>query len=735
MKTPINRRKFIKISAVGAGTVLMPDLLAEADNIKYPLENSWQEQEVITTCNQCYLGCGLIATVRNGRVAYLRGNPSSPTNRGHICAKAHAGVYKLYHPERIGYPLMRVGKRGEGKWQRISWEEAIGKISKTLTPIIEEYGPQSVALWQNVDNDRADIFQRFIYALGSPNYLQHTGAADAPIGAGTALGPVALSPDYKHTDCMVIVGANPLGCKELCWSAREIIEAKQRGATLITIDPRLSETAAHSTKGLWLPIRPGTDGILLAGFANYLITHDKYDKAFVDQYTFGFDKMKRHLKKFTIEKVCRITDIPEKQFLNAIHHMIGKKTSIDVFSGVSFQKDGAYAGMMVTTLATLLGSIDQKGGVRLLPYPRVTYPAVEPAVSQPSIERIDSGNYGRLPMPFLRRPKYYSFASINQNLHKNILTEKPYPLKAMFICSVNPVYSMPNSTELIQAFDKLDLLVSIDAFMSETSIYADIVLPGSTFLENMEINDVFPPFKGAVMRKPVVKARLESKSSQDIIIMLAKGLGLEKAFPFNNYEAFLRQQLEDSAIDFDELYHKGFHDLGYETGEALQNGLDTPSGRIELYSSFLAFSGASPLPVFSKWQAQPDDAHSEYPLHMISYRLPYHANSRTASNLYLNAIQSENPLLINTKTAKALGIQTGDSVKIDSKRGTLTTKALLTEGIHPETVALSYHFGHKAYSKICANKGVRFNDIASDGTSPVTFGITINDTMVKVAKA
>ncbi len=708
----------------------MPDLLAGADDVKESKKNTSPVKEVITTCNQCYLGCGLIAAVRDGKVAYLRGNPASPTNQGHICAKAHAGVYKLYHPERLGFPLMRAGKRGEGKWQRISWDEAINKISATLNGIIDEYGPQSVALWQNVDNDRADIFQRFIYALGSPNYLQHTGSSDAPIGASVALGPVALSPDYKNAECMVVVGANPLGCKELCWSAREIMDAKQRGATLITIDPRLSETAAHSTRGLWLPIRPGTDGILLAGFANYLIANNKHDKAFVNKYTFGFNKIKRHLEQFSIEKVCRITDIPEQQFLNAINQMIGKKTSIDVFSGVSFQRDGAYGGMMVTTLATLLGRVDQKGGTRLLPYPRVTYPAVEPIVSPPAIERIDSGYFSRIPLPFLRRPKYYSLVSINQNLHENILTEKPYPLKAMFTCSVNPVYSMPNSKELIQAIDKLDLLVSIDAFMSETTVYADIVLPGSTFLENMELNDAFPPFKGAVMRKPAVKARMESKSSQDIIILLAKALGFNKEFPFNNYEEFLQKQLEGSYLDFEKLYHKGFHDLGYEPGETLNKGLLTPSGKIELYSSFLAFAGFSPLPVFREWENP--SVNSEYPLHLISYRLPYHANSRTASNIYLNAIQSENHLLMNTSTAESLAIQTGDQVIIESNRGTLVTRVFLTEGIHPKTVALSYHFGHSAYSKICKNKGVRFNDIASDDTSPVTFGITVNDTMVKV---
>ncbi|MDH4128594.1 MAG: molybdopterin-dependent oxidoreductase [Spirochaetota bacterium] len=364
----ITRRKFLEISTLGVGSLFVSDF-----NLNIlPTTTQTKSNEIITACNQCYLGCGILAKVIDGRVISLRGQPESPINKGRICAKAHASIYKLYHPERLGYPLMRVGERGEGKWKRITWEKALNIVSKSILKIKNEYAPQSIALWQNTDNDRPDIFQRFIYSLGSPNFLDHTGSVGAPLGTGMALGPVEAIPDYKNAECILIIGANPLGCKQLCWSAKELIQAIHNGAILITVDPRMSETARHSSKGLWLPIKPGTDGILLAGFANYLISNNKYDKNFVNTYTFGFYKIKNYLKQFTVQKVCEKTDIPVNQFMKAVQSMIGKRTVVDILSGASFQPDGAYVGHMRVILSALLGSVDIMGGIIPLPQNQVS---------------------------------------------------------------------------------------------------------------------------------------------------------------------------------------------------------------------------------------------------------------------------------------------------------------------------------------------------------------------------
>jgi thiosulfate reductase / polysulfide reductase chain A len=726
-KFKLDRRKFVQLSALGTGSLFFN---SNADGLESAFQTLPSDTETISTCNQCYLGCGIIATLRAGKVVQLRGNPSSPTNRGKICPKAHAGVFKLYHPERVLTPMKRVGKRGEGKFVAVSWEHALDLISTNLKKSIEAYGGKSLALMHNIDNARPDIYKRFLYSLGSPNFFDHPGSAGFHIGGGIAAGKITFTPHYQKAENILIVGANPLACKELCWSARELMKAKHRGATIITVDPRMTETAMHSSRGMWVPIKPGTDGIFLAGLCRHLIETNKYDHKFVELHTFGFKKFREHVAIYTLDQVCQKTDIPKEQFLSVAKAIAKGKTAIDGFSGISFQADASYTGHMKTALSALLGCIDSEGGVLPLPIPRIEFKDVAPSVSMPMTERIDRGNFGKLPLPFLPPEKNLSFIGIGQNLPKHILSEKPYPLKSLIISYTNPVYSYPDTVGFKKALEKLDLVVTIDAFVSDTSMYADIILPGATYLEEYDFNDHFPPFRGVVMRKPVVRPRGQSLGGQDIIIKLAKKMGLGKQFPFKDYRDFLEKQTKDSPIDFKKLEKFGFVDTQYRVGETLEKGFTTPSGRIELYSSVLAFSKTPPLKVFDAWEETKDPA---YPFYLISYRLPYHANNKTASNAYLDAISGENQLWINTQTAKKMNLQTGMIVKITSETGSLEVPIFVTQGIHPQTMALSHHFGHKAYSKICRGKGARFNDVGSDKFDPIGFGMSFN-TRIKVEK-
>ncbi len=729
----MTRRRMLQWSVVGASALAVPETWA-AQVARGPrgLLPEPGDEQIITTCNQCFLGCGLVATVRRGRLVQLQGNPEAPTNRGKICPKAHAGIAKLYHPERIGTPLLRIGRRGEGRFRRASWEEATEIVTSSLRRIIDAHGGPSVALWQNTDNERPVIFERFMHALGSPNFFDHPGSISPGLAAGLTTGPVYMVPDYARAGTILIVGANPLGTKELCWSARELLEAKRRGATLITVDPRLSETGMHSSPGLWLPIRPGTDGILLAGFANYLIRNGGYDRDFVERHTFGFERVRAYLEQYTVEAVCRSTGIPKAQFLRAVRAMIGRRTVVDALSGFSFQPEGTHASLMRVILAALLGGIDTPGGLVPLPLPRSPEVHVEPSVPRPSVARVDGGNMGRIPLPVGKRPEHFSFGGIGQSLPQAILEQKPYPLRALFVVYSNPVYSLPRAARMAEALEALDLVVCLDAFPSETAQYADVVLPAATYLESLELNDFFPPFPGVVMRKPVVPPRMQSRTAQDIVIDLAKALGHEEAFPFANYEAFLRKELEAGPLDYETLHTKGFQELGYEIGSRLRDGFLTPSGRIELYSSVLAYTGQAPLPQMARF-AQPEPPEG-YPLHLVSFRAPAHANSRTAANPYLSAIQSEGALQVNTATGRALGLATGDLARLQSPQGELEVRVELTEGIRPDTVALSHHFGHWAYSKICRGRGAWFNALASAATDPVSYNPTLN-TFVRLARA
>ncbi|MBI4518814.1 MAG: molybdopterin-dependent oxidoreductase [Deltaproteobacteria bacterium] len=690
---------------------------------------------VITTCNMCTLGCSVVATRAGERIVHLRGNPDSPVNRGRLCAKGHAGLYKAVHPERLGYPLIRAGARGEGRWRRVSWEQALRTVATALQGIRADFGPQSIALWQNLNMDRPDVFKRFVYALGSPNFIGHISTCDASrlIGGAMTYGVARASYDYANAECIVAAGINPLGAKDLVLAAREIMEAKAKGAVLITVDPRLSETAARSD--LWLPIRPGSDGVLLAGWANWLIEHDRFDHDFVRRHTFGFEMIRRYLKQFTVDQVCETTGIDRQRFLRAVRHTADHRSVVACGRGVITHADATDAARMAEILNALLGAFDREGGVQLFPFPPIALNAVLPEVKDPGGRRIDGANADRIPLPIGRNPEFpAAFFGVSHEVPRRIRTELPYPLKAVIFNAVNPVYSLPQGEELVAAFERLKLIVSLDAFMSETTGYADVVLPASTYLEGLDL--WFPPTVKLSLRQPVIRPQMESLPSQEIIIALAHTMGMTAEFPFRSYEDFLLAQLQGSGIDYRELREKGFiacSDEELRPGRRRQDGFSTPSGKIELVSGVLTAAGFAPEPVLAQWKKS--DADQAFPYHLVTYKLPFHTQSATAENPYLAGIQRDNPVLINPDTAAALGVTTGGRVVIESARGAITARVRVSPGIRPDTLALSHHFGHRAYSRAAAGRGVNGNVVIADGTDPIGGNLAFNDTRVRVRPA
>ena len=732
LKQRIHRRDVLKLGALGAGSLVWPGMAGFAHSAR-----ETEQKEIITTCNICNLGCSVLAAPEaDEKKVSLRGNPDSPTNRGKLCAKGQAGFYKTIHPERLGYPLIRVGRRGAGRWKRLSWEEALNRISRGLLAIKQEHGARSIALWQNVNMDRADIFKRFIFALGSPNYIAHTSVCDSSLHIGRALvmGPTVTLADYKNTKTILLVGVNPFGAKNLVYDTRRIMDARTRGAKLIVVDPRLSETAAHANPGFWAPIRPGTDGIFLAGLANYLIKNNLYDRDYVKKYTFGFAQLRSYLRKFTIARVCDKTDISREQFLRIADALAQKPALVDINRGGVTHIDGTDTARMACILNVLLGSLDRPGGLIPLNWPLFELADAGGKIELPAGERIDGAGENSTPLPVGARQEYsLSLLGLSHHLPRNILNEDPYALKALIFSSINPVYSLPQGQDLIKAFDKLELIVSIDAFMSETASYADIVLPGATYLESRELWHS----RGVLMslRQPVIKPLMESRPAQDIIIQLAHRMGLEREFPFPDYEVFIKEQLKGTPVDYNTLKTKGFVEFTPRPGERLKKGFKTPSGRLELLTS-LAFGGANPLPRFARFEGEGplEKNRKKFPFYLITYKLPFHTQSATGENPFLGAILKENPVYLSPATAKKLGVDNGDMLELTSVRGSLVARVYLTQGIHPDCLALSHHFGHRAYSKLCAGKGVSAAGLLSEGTDPAGGNLTFNDTRVNARK-
>lgn len=733
----LTRRDLLRTGAVAAAAAALPwpvRALAEGESaLLHGVAPAAGLERIVTTCNLCLVGCSVLATRDGDRVVRLEGHPESPVNRGKLCAKGHAGFYKAVHPDRLQHPLVRVGARGEGRFERVSWQRALRTVADALVEIRRDFGPRSIALWQNLNMDRPDLARRFVHALGSPNFIGHVSTCDASrlVAGAMTFGIARAEPDYANAGCILAVGVNPLGANHLVVAAREILAAKAKGAVLVTADPRLSETAARSD--LWLPIRPGTDGTLLAGLARWLVENDRFDRAFVEHHTFGFETIRGFLEPFTVESVCAATQLDAERFLRAAHLLGERRSVVATGRGVVTHRDATDAARMGEILNALLGAFDREGGVRLLDYPPIPLARVEPAVADPGGPRIDRANGDRLPLPIGRQPAHpAAYFGVSHELPRNVLEEDPYPLRALLFHSVNPVYSLPQGRELVRAFEKLALVVSIDAFPSETTRFADVVLPASTYLEGLDL--WFPAPVKVSLRQPVLAPQHESRPAQEILLALASEMGLSHALPFPRYEDFLRAQLAGSGVALDELRTRGFLPYTEEErrfGRRRERGFPTPSGRIELVSSVLTAIGRPPAPELADPPAR-DDA---FPYHLVTHKLPFHTQSATAENPYLAAIQSFNPVVMNPETAAAIGVVTGDRVEIESARGSLVARVRVSAGIRPDTLALSHHFGHSAYSRIAAGRGVNGNPVIADGTDPVGGNLAFNDTRVRVRRA
>ncbi len=733
----LTRRELLRTGAAAAAAAALPwpvRALANGESVllrgALPAAGATR---VATTCNLCVVGCTVLATREGDRVLRLEGHPESPVNRGRLCAKGHAGFYKAIHPERLRHPMIRAGARGEGRFERVSWQRALRTVADALTAIRRDFGPRSIALWQNVNMDRPDLAKRFVHALGSPNFIGHVSTCDASrlIAGAMTFGIARAVPDYTNAGCILAVGVNPLGANHLVVAAREILEARAKGAVLVTADPRLSETAARSD--LWLPIRPGTDGILLAGLVRWLIENDRYDAAFVERHTFGFGTIRRFAEPYDVDFVCAATGLPREHFLRTARLIGERRSVVAIGRGVVTHGDGTEAARLAEILNALLGAFDRAGGVRLLDHPPIPLAPVEPVVADPGGERIDRANGDRFPLPIGPQPEHpAAYFGVSHEIPRNVLAEDPYALRALLFHSVNPVYSLPQGRELVRAFEKMKLVVAIDAFPSETTRFADVVLPASTYLEGLDL--WFPAPVKVSLRQPVLTPQHESRPAQEILLALAHAMGLSRGFPFQRYEDFLRAQLAGSAVELDALRARGF--LAYTDeelcfGRRRGRGFLTPSGRIELVSSLLTSLGRPPAPE----PAAPPADDAAYPYHLVTHKLPFHTQSATAENPYLAAIQSFNPVVMNPQTAAAIGVATGDRVEIASARGSLVATVRISAGIRPDTLALAHHFGHTAYSRLAAGRGVSGNAVIADGTDPVGGNLAFNDTRVLVRRA
>lgn len=650
------------------------------------------EQRVVrSNCGMCHGGCGILVHLDEGNITKVEGDPECPVNEGAMCPQGLAVTQFVYHPGRLKYPLRRVGKRGEGKWERISWDKALDMIAARVGEIRSKDGPLSVAGGCGTGRPVHPSVRRFLSVLGSPNRIGYPHNCSSPMEAvGAITYGNLLRPDFENSRCIVAWGCN-LTRSRTARGGRLLIEAWKKGAKLISIDPDFSPIAARSE--VWLQLRPGTDGALALAWLNVIISESLYARDFVEKWTFGFDKLADHVKPFTPEWAEAITWVPAAKIRQAAR-IYATLHPASLYAGVApeFGINVTNTMRCIHLLPALTGNVDIPGGNTFLEIP-VNPSEFSPANLLPrEVWEKAAGGY-----PLLLEKGARPIAG--HAGWRAILTEKPYPIKALLVHGLNPLVDHENVKMVYEALMKVEFLSVMDHFMTPTAELADIVLPACTFLEKDNIHFVFsmglPP--AAVCAAPkVIEPLGESKDDAEVFIELSKRLELD--YGASSVVGLLDTVLKPKGLNFAQLVDKRWL-LSAPIAEKYQKGLlrpdktagfDTPSGMIELYSNILEGLGLSPLPIYKEPTESPvstPELASTYPLVLsTSGRSPAFFHSQYRQVPWLRELHRDPLVRLNPETAKRFGIKDGDWIYIESPRGRCKQKAALTVGVDPRVV-------------------------------------------------
>ena len=648
--------------------------------------------EVIKTdCALCVNCCGLDAYVEDGRLVKIEGSENHPVNLGYVCPKGKQLIEYVYSEDRLKYPMRR--DRATGKWHRLSWDEALDGIAAQLAEIKEKDGAHAVAVYTGsvgVEHLEISFFaQRFRGAFGTPNFITvDSGCWRARILARILTFGTFPTEDLEGTKCVILWGHNPDESRFPV--ARQVRKAMAEGGKLIVIDPRRTPMAKE---GLHLQLRPGTDCALALGMMNVIIAEELYDKEFVENWCFGFDKLVEHVKSYTPEKVEEITWVPAADIKRAARIFAGTKPGAIVQGVCSLERQGnnMQNNRVLAILQAITGNVDVPGG--WVPMQAIRFTDLRLPVKEE-------------PMGAQEYPLFYNAWGLTTPyghamvFPDRVLSGKPYPIKALIVSGGNPAVTIPDSAKYKKALEKLELVVVMDLVMSETAELADYVLPASSFLEQSGVGD-FPPvamhgLPYVMLRKKVIEPVAESRPDWEIWSELARRLGHGEFFPWKTDEEMVEMLLQPSGVTLKQLQDKpeGLFYTEKQYGRYKEKGFRTPSGKVEIYSQTFADAGFDPIPAHIEPSqsavANPELA-KEYPLILITgaRQLEYiHGQLRHLPGL--RCVVPEALMEIHPATAAKYCVTDGEKVFVKTRKGKITIRVKVTEDIALGVVSIPH---------------------------------------------
>ncbi len=668
------------------------------------------------TCPVCGNACLVDVHISNGKIEKVERDRDS--SMGHLCERGVNTLDYHYHKERLNYPLKRVGERGEAKWERITWDQAMDEIAERLEGIREKYGPEVVLVLGGSPHGPGDPASwKWCNLWGTPNFFhlgKNCGEAEFPIecamyGYDTIAGWATFI-DPKKTDTVIMWGSNLSESIPRLWTAYKY--GMSGGMKLVVVDPR--PTGCAQKADIWVRLRPATDGALALGMLNVIISEGIYDREFVEKWCLGFEELRSLVDRYPPERVSEITGVPKEQIVEVARLYASSRAAVITW-GVATCHMGSGAGLSAVLgkcwLKAITGNLDREGGNRFSDPPdftafldelnwdsQINHPLrtrdnvsahVWPLTSVKGLSLYREGMKRVYPKGW-GAAQYFIYPAPYM-VWEAILNGEPYPIRAVFDQGTNTLCSIGNSRHAYEAMksDNLDLHVSMDHFLTPTGALADYVLPATDALERPHLSNLWGMGNSWYGREAAVERQHERMDDYDLWKDLGNRLGQQGHWQ-DTLEAWLDRLLEPSGMTLKEFAATPGYDPPAVHERYKETGFGTFSGKVELVPSILTELGYDPMEGYREppWSpVETPEIAAEYPLILISGSRvrPFHHSSHRQ----IEGCRGRYPdplVQVNDLTARELGIEEGDAVYIETPLGRVRQKAQLLEDLHPQVV-------------------------------------------------
>lgn len=640
--------------------------------------NELAPQKIIhSTCWECSAYCGSLITVdAGGKALKVAPNPESPVSRGAFCVKGiRALPEQTYQDSRLRHPLRRIGPRGSGQWEQISWDAALDEMARRMAEVRTKYGPKSlVGAVSGAAFSRGPVMALLMRSLGSPNWMINQdlcggcrGVSDKVTGMGIQGGE-----EVEAANCLLIVGRNPAQADPPQWI--EVKKMQARGGKIIVIDP--FRTQAAEIADLWLRPEPGTDGAIAMAMVRHLIVNGLHAKDFVAKYTHGFEPLAERAMRYTPEVAAEITGCPAADIQRAAEMYADGPSCFVSGHGIDAASNGVQTFRAFHALVAVSGNLDRPGGNRRAKRPagfRTWMDLVHDKRFRLP-EEIEKQTIGADKYPLWAGPLGWQTACHNSSVLEAMLTGEPYPVRALYASGVNITVMYPDTRRTLEALRSLDFFAVAAQTMTPTAAMADIVLPKTTGLEEEE---VALTAKGPCVTYTAAVGAPQGEARCDLTIAVGlldrmRALGAVEAelLPWKNREEFNRFLIGESNIDLDALKEKGFLEFPYSMGDFENQKFATPTGKVELWSTLMERFGLDPLPDYMPPLDRVLEKRPDYPLRLqTGIREKTYHHSRFREQAWARKVSPDPKVYVHPETAAEYGLAAEDWIKVETLGG------------------------------------------------------------------